>query len=332
VNKESPSGASDGGRLRPRPLLRCRPGVPPGRVPHQNSCGNSASWVQDATAPFITEENRRVWSRLGSHGAPRPAGHRPGAPPAQCGDHGRVGGWCTTATPVAVRTSGMWGGEPCLPRGISMVRCSTPLARWRRQEYQRKQQQPSVAGLSAFLGRFLPKLGGASRCRPFFACAGGTRHGRLCHVSAGPATYVILRHGGRPFVFRLCGILPCRPWGVRLPAGGAQGSTSGVIMLSPAGTRCGLGTGRSSCGCVTYRLYRSGLARAEARCEWARAGRGPRPPAAFERCRCEAAMAEQKKAGEAVPSPASPRATDSRIAGITAHGGFYGSTFILIWL
>ena len=148
---------------------------------------------------------------LGSHGS-----SASGGPPARSASSPMRRSWtgrgrCTTATPVAVRTSGMWGGEPCQPRGISMVRCSTPLARWRRQEYQRKQQQPSVAGLSAFLGRFLPKLGGASRCRPFFACAGGTRHSRLCHVSAGPATYVILRHDGRPLVFRLCGILPCRP-------------------------------------------------------------------------------------------------------------------------
>jgi hypothetical protein len=41
-------------------------------------------------------------------------------------------------------------------------------------------------------------------------------------------------------------------------------------------------------------------------------------------------MAEQKKAGEAVPSPAFPRATDSRVSGIAAHGGSYGSMFVLI--
>ncbi len=64
-------------------------------------------------------------------------------------------------------------GTAKLPRHF-MLRCSTSLARWHPWVYERKRQQPGVAGLSAFLGRFLPKLGGASRCRPFFAYAGGT--------------------------------------------------------------------------------------------------------------------------------------------------------------
>jgi hypothetical protein len=115
---------------------------------------------------------------------------------------------------------------------------------------------PGCLPFSAFLGRFLPKLGGASRCRPFFACAGGTRHGRLCHVSTGPATYVILRHDSRPLAFRLFGILVCRPKGARQPAGNAQSSADRVVMSPAAGTRCGLGTGRSSCSRARHRHER----------------------------------------------------------------------------
>jgi hypothetical protein len=62
--------------------------------------------------------------------------------------------------------------EPLSQRRI--VNCATQhsLALSRKRLYLRGGRQLSIAELPAFLGRFLPKLGGAVRCRPFFCLRG----------------------------------------------------------------------------------------------------------------------------------------------------------------
>jgi hypothetical protein len=143
-------------RQRKRPVIAHRPEGGSWGEERCPECQGSRSLAKGAAAACAGQH--RPWSSSRRPGAP----HQPDAA-IMVGSGGDA------------RKQHLWPseqagcGEGNLGRlaAFSMLRCSTPLARRRRQEYQRKQQQPSVAGLSAFFGRFLPKLGGASRCRLF---------------------------------------------------------------------------------------------------------------------------------------------------------------------
>ena len=84
--------------------------------------------------------------------------------------------------------------------------------------------RPDSVGPPAFLGRFLPKLGGASRCRPFFTYAGRARGAPLSH-------------GSQNGVNRMYDFVPCSSGHLAVAMGSVGQLGKGAYGLSVA-PRC----------------------------------------------------------------------------------------------
>ena len=92
---------------------------------------------------------------------------------------------------------------------------------------------------AVFLGRFLPKLGGASRCRPFFAYAGRARGARLSHGLPNEVnrTYAFALCSTQHFAVAMGNVGCLMPWAL-LRAVAAKGATNGARRV-----RCGSSSG-----------------------------------------------------------------------------------------